>query len=166
MSLANPKLTTLPSTQVPTVGTWKSKAKRTKISKLTEGEYNSQLAEIEAEKRGVGLAIAKVQLEQQYVQLETECVKLGTAHLNRDSAEQDFRKVAWTLVGKRVQTAIAQDNTQSLILEHGINQSSIKAKLEEKNLSLIEMESRNANKLSEFQNKGIKGQLPRYVSKL
>lgn len=164
MTLVNLKLTSQPSTKAPSVKTWKAKADSVKVKNLTEGEFNTQIAEIDAEKRGVDIAIAKVQLEQKYVQLKTEYIKLGISSLNRDSAEEDFKKTAWTLVGKKFQTAIAQDNTRSLVIEHDINQSSIKAKLEEKNLSLIELQSRNSTRQTEFSNKGIKGSLPRYVS--
>lgn len=128
---------------------------------LSESEFSTELERVKRQQRGVKLAISEAEHEKDRIVLQQKRVEVGIAKVNLESTQQDFLVAAHKLVEKRARTAIASDNARSAVAEWGINQDSIRERIQGLHLSVQEAQHKNQEKQDDLQLKGMPARLLR-----
>jgi len=121
---------------------------------LSESDLSTELERVKRQHRGAKLAIAEAEHEKDKIVLQQKRVEIGIAKVNLESTKQDFLAAAHKLVEKRARTAIASDNAHSAIAEWGMNQDSIRERIQGLHLSVQEAQHKNQEKKEDLQLRG------------
>lgn len=139
--------------------TYEAAARKDTIGEHSESEAKHLIEGLNRKRRGYEVATAEVNLRTAQANHLQAHIKLGIANLNTEIAREDFKRTAWGLVGKKAQTAIAEDNARGTVSEHGFNQTTIRERLTTMELNTVEATVKNQDRRSELT---LNGTLPRF----